>query len=86
MLQGFPPLLGDQPRVLILGSMPSAASLHQQQYYGHLRNAFWPIMAALFDWPAMASLGFGDKLQAWRRVMDLQPGRPSVPDHDNARG
>lgn len=51
LLQGFPPLLGPAPRVLVLGSMPSAASLQQGQYYGHPRNAFWPIMARLFDWP-----------------------------------
>ncbi|EIC20594.1 DNA-deoxyinosine glycosylase [Thiorhodovibrio frisius] len=51
-LTGFPPILGPAPRVLVLGSMPSAASLAQRQYYGHPRNAFWPIMAQLFGWPA----------------------------------
>ena len=50
-LTGFPPILGPTPRVLVLGSMPSAASLQQGQYYGHPRNAIWPIMARLFDWP-----------------------------------
>ena len=45
--EGFPPILGAAPRVLILGSLPSRKSLEKHQYYGHPQNAFWKIMAAL---------------------------------------
>jgi hypoxanthine-DNA glycosylase len=45
--KAFPPVLGPSPRILILGSMPGEASLRLGQYYGHPRNAFWPIMSAL---------------------------------------
>jgi len=45
---GFPPLVGPAPRWLILGSFPSIASLAAAGYYSHPRNAFWPIMGALF--------------------------------------
>jgi len=44
---GFPPIADNQAQALILGSMPSVTSLDHQQYYGHPRNAFWPIMTKL---------------------------------------
>ena len=47
-IDGFAPIVSGNASVLILGSMPSEASLLRQQYYGHPRNAFWPIMSALF--------------------------------------
>jgi double-stranded uracil-DNA glycosylase len=47
-LDGFPPIVSKNATVLILGTMPGTASLLKQEYYGHPRNAFWPIMNALF--------------------------------------
>ena len=47
----FPPVAPPGARVLVLGSMPSVASLAQGFYYGHPRNAFWRIIADTFAAP-----------------------------------
>ena len=47
-LKAFPPIVTPNAKVLILGSMPSAASLADHQYYAHPRNHFWLIMSILF--------------------------------------
>lgn len=63
-LTGLAPESQPDARVLVLGSMPGAASLAQQQYYGHPRNHFWPMMAELFGFDA--GLPYPERLQALR--------------------
>ncbi len=47
-IYGFAPVEDENARILIVGSMPSVMSLEVSFYYGHPRNAFWPIMANVF--------------------------------------
>ncbi len=49
LVHSFEPIVGREPRIIILGSMPGVVSLEALQYYANPRNAFWPIMAELFD-------------------------------------
>lgn len=49
VLQGLPPLLDANTRLVVLGSFPGVASLRAQQYYGHPQNQFWKIMATLLS-------------------------------------
>ena len=50
----FPPISDPASRLLILGSMPGKVSLRAKQYYAHPQNAFWRIIAALFNLDAAA--------------------------------
>jgi len=51
--QCFPPIAKRDAEILILGSLPGRKSLEMQQYYAHPQNAFWRLIAKIFDapWP-----------------------------------
>jgi len=45
---GLPLIIGQGPKVLILGTIPSEQSAQKGQYYGNPRNQFWTIVHAIF--------------------------------------
>jgi hypoxanthine-DNA glycosylase len=65
-LQGLPPVIGPRTRLVVLGSFPGVASLQAQQYYGHPRNHFWPLVGALWGMDLLA-LPYPQRLAVLRR-------------------
>ena len=61
-LIGFEPVVGTEPRVLILGSMPSEASLAAGCYYAHPRNRFWRVVGECFGFDP--TLPYKERLDA----------------------
>lgn len=70
--RSFSPQVQPDTRVLVLGSMPGTMSLEKQEYYAHPRNAFWPIVGALF--------GFSEHLPYHDRLACLNAGKVGLWD------
>ena len=64
----FPPLYDEASRVLILGSFPSVKSREAAFFYGHPRNRFWRVLAALFGEPVPSTIGEKKALVLRRRL------------------
>lgn len=47
----FPPIVDENCRIILLGTMPGDRSLSLQQYYGHAGNHFWRLIYTLFNQP-----------------------------------
>lgn len=60
--QSFAPIVNDQTRVLILGSLPGDASLKQQQYYAHPQNRFWHLLSLIID-TNLVDMSYPERLQ-----------------------
>ena len=45
----FPPIVFNDSKILILGSVPGAKSLEMQEYYAHPQNKFWKILFEIFN-------------------------------------
>ncbi|MEW5826671.1 MAG: DNA-deoxyinosine glycosylase [Candidatus Bipolaricaulota bacterium] len=65
-MRSFAPVVGRAPRVLVLGSIPSVASLAAGEYYAHRQNAFWKILSDLDVVPA--DLPYSRRIAGLRRA------------------
>jgi len=66
VLEGLAPIVDADTRLIVLGSFPGVASLQAQQYYGHPRNHFWPLLAALWG-VDLAAMAYRQRLAEARR-------------------
>jgi hypoxanthine-DNA glycosylase len=59
----FAPVVDDNTRMLILGSLPGEQSLARQEYYGNKQNRFWMLMSAVTNIDLVA-MPYAGRLQA----------------------
>lgn len=82
----FPPIVGNNSRILILGSIPGIRSLELNQYYGHARNLFWPFMGEIcgaspeFDYQRRAEILQKSGIALWDVLQHCE--RPGSLDAD----
>ena len=61
----FPPIARRDAHTLVLGSLPGQRSLQMQQYYAHPQNAFWKLIAAIYQ--VDAALPYAHRVQVLTR-------------------
>lgn len=87
---GLSPLVCENPRLLILGSLPGDRSLEMQQYYGHPQNRFWKVIAAIHGLPCPSDYGAKKEMLAACRIVlwDVYhaASRPGSMDADIRKG
>ena len=59
----LPPVVNENVRLLILGSLPGEASLAAECYYAHPRNQFWRLLETVLDEP-LHGLDYQERLKA----------------------
>ncbi|MDR3410674.1 MAG: DNA-deoxyinosine glycosylase, partial [Formivibrio sp.] len=64
--RSFPPVVDEETRILMLGSLPGEISLAQGQYYANKHNRFWALLGSVIDedLPAMV---YADRLKTLLR-------------------
>lgn len=57
----FDPVVDQNTRLLVLGSLPGEKSLAAQEYYGNRQNKFWELLGAVLD-VNLRSLDYDERL------------------------
>tara|TARA_R110002126_G_scaffold50193_3_gene138651 strand:- start:302 stop:778 length:477 start_codon:yes stop_codon:yes gene_type:complete len=62
MIMSFEPVVNENTKILILGTIPGIASLKNQEYYGNPRNHFWKIIYSFYH-EEYSTINFKDKIE-----------------------
>lgn len=95
--QSFPPIVDDEVRLLVLGSLPGERSLAERRYYAHPQNQFWRLISAVIgnDLTALpyetrlaalleAHVGLWDVVASAHRLGSTDAALEDVEPHDIA--
>jgi len=63
---GLPPIINDDIRVLILGSMPGQISLDKKEYYANIGNDFWKLVGQVID-DRLADMKYNDRIACLKK-------------------
>lgn len=66
-LHAFAPVVDENTRLLVLGSLPGAASLSAGRYYNHPQNAFWRLIGGAIG-DDLAALAYDRRLVSLRKA------------------
>lgn len=61
--KAFEPIVNDNAKILILGSLPSDKSIIANEYYGNKTNQFWDIISLVFEDKKVEFKNYNDKMQ-----------------------
>ena len=61
--KSFEPIVNDNSKILILGSLPSNKSIIANEYYGNKTNQFWDILSLVFEKAKIEFKNYNDKIK-----------------------
>ena len=56
------PIINDNSKILILGSLPSDKSIFMNEYYGNTSNQFWDIISSVFEKQKIKFENYNEKI------------------------
>jgi hypoxanthine-DNA glycosylase len=65
-VRSLDPVIDENSRVLILGTMPGPNSLEKREYYANPRNQFWKIIYRVMDKSEEPASGYEEKIKFLR--------------------